>query len=170
MSKKYWWSGLFLLVVFLIAGLWLNEPAKVKAEPKTGVMVGDKFPAFTVTNSAGELVSISPGSSPVVINFWATWCPPCRAELPELADFARSHEGTVAFYGIDLQESPQTVEPFLEELQVVLPVVYDRDGKAARTFAVRFIPTTIVANAQGIILFRKSGPVTAEELNSVLNQ
>lgn len=170
MSKKYWWGGLFILAVFLIAGLWSNEPAKVKAEPKTGVMVGDKFPAFTVTNSAGELLSISPGSGPVVLNFWATWCPPCRAELPELADFARSHEGIVAFYGIDLQESPQTVESFLEELQIVLPVAYDRDGKAARTFAVRFIPTTIVADSQGIILFRKSGPVTAEELNSVLNQ
>ena len=170
MSKKYWWGGLFILAAFLMVGLWTNEPAKVKAEPKTGVMVGDKFPAFTVTNSAGELVQISPGAGPVVLNFWATWCPPCRAELPELADFARSHEGVVAFYGIDLQESPQTVEPFLEELQVALPVVYDRDGKAARTFAVRFIPTTIVADAQGTILFRKSGPVTAEELNSVLNQ
>ena len=170
MSKKYWLGGLLIAAVFLTVGLWTSGPARVKAEPKTGVMVGEKFPTFSVTNRAGEIVQISPGSSPVVLHFWATWCPPCRAELPELADFARSHEGVVAFYGINLQESPQTVEPFLEEMQVVLPVVYDRDGKAARTFAVRFIPTTIVADAQGIILFRKSGPVTAEELNSVLNQ
>jgi hypothetical protein len=58
----------------------------------------------------------------------------------------------------------------LAEQKLVLPVVYDRDGQTARMFAVRFIPTTIVTDAQGIIVFRKSGPVTAEELTGVLNQ
>ena len=169
MNKKYYWSGVIFLAVLLIAGLWSTGSSTVKAEPKTGIMVGEKMPSFTVTNSAGEPISISPGSGPIVLNFWATWCPPCRAELPELAKFAQRQEGVVAFWGIDLQESPQTVEAFLDEMQIVLPVVYDRDGKAARTFAVRYIPTTIVADAQGIILFRKSGPVTEEELNSVLN-
>ena len=168
--KKYFCGGMLAAAILVAAGLWLFTAPTVAGEAKTGVMVGDRLPVFTVTNSSGESVVIGPGATPVVLNFWATWCPPCRAELPGLAQFASNNEGSVQFYGIDLQESPQVVEAFLAEQKLVLPVVYDRDGQVARMFAVRFIPTTIVTDAQGIIVFRKSGPVTAEELTGVLNQ
>ena len=168
--KKYFYCGLLAATILVTAGFWRFTAPPVAGEAKSGVMVGDRLPVFTVTNSAGEPIVIGPGTSPVVLNFWATWCPPCRTELPELAQFARNNEGAVQFYGIDLQESPQVVEAFLAEQKLVLPVVYDRDGQTARMFAVRFIPTTIVTDAQGIIVFRKSGPVTAEELTGVLNQ
>ena len=167
---KWRWIGLVIGVLVATTGFGSNTAIMAENNAPTGVMVGEKLPSFTVSNRDGEPVSISPGQKPMVINFWATWCPPCRAELPELAQFAREQEGVVQFYGINLQEAPQAVEAFLEQQQVALPVAYDRSGEAARLFAIRFIPTTIVADEQGTILFRKSGAVTAAELNGVLKK
>ncbi len=170
MTKRGFWLGLLAGVALLAGGAWLQMPVVSANNANTGVMVGDRLPAFYVTNRDGEAFEISPGAKPVVLNFWATWCPPCRAELPELANFAREQEGAVQFYGINLKESPQAVEAFLEQQQIALPVAYDRNGEAAKLFAIRFIPTTIVADGQGIIKFRKSGTVTAAELIEALKK
>ena len=159
MLKKMMVFLVFLACCLLVAPMCLAAP-----------QVGDAPPQIIVNDANGQKVELLKFDKVTVINFWATWCPPCRAELPGLAQFASNNEGSVQFYGIDLQESPQVVEAFLAEQKLVLPVVYDRDGQVARMFAVRFIPTTIVTDAQGIIVFRKSGPVTAEELTGVLNQ
>lgn len=168
MMKKGWNLGGLVLLALLSVVVWLRMPVATAAN--TGVLVGDRLPAFYVTNRDGEAFEISPDGKPIVLNFWATWCPPCRAELPELAGFAREYEGAVQFYGINLKEAPQTVEAFLEQQQVVLPVAYDRSGEVARLFAIRYIPTTIIADGQGIITFRKSGPVTAAELADALKK
>ena len=74
------------------------------------------------------------------------------------------------FYAVNLQEDEQPVQKFLTEHKVDLPVLLDQKGSAANLYGVRAIPTTIVVGADGIIVYRKTGGVTKEELEDVINR
>ena len=140
-----------------------------KQAAEIGVAAGKKLPEFALTSLEGASVKV--GSSPkvTIINFWATWCPPCREEMPELEKFSRLHGDQVDLYTINLQEPPAKVTAFLNQNQYTLKVLLDSDGQVAKIFRVNSIPTTIVADSKGIIKYRKSGPVTASELEGVLS-
>ena len=105
----------------------------------------------------------------MVINFWATWCPPCVGEMPELQKFSERNQ-EVELYLVSIQESPTTIRNFLNREGLNLTPVIDTTGEAARFYRVSVVPTTIVVNAQGIIIYRKTGPVTADELERVLGR
>lgn len=133
-------------------------------------LVGEAAPKFSVKALTGEDVSVEAKGKPYIINFWATWCPPCQAEIPDLAAFYAAHRETVDFYAVNLQEEAPAVQKFLTERQAELPVVLDAKGKASTLYGVRAIPTTVVVNAEGTVIYRKTGGVTKAELEDVINK
>ena len=134
-----------------------------------GVMKGSEFTTINVTNMQNEGFQLGHQGYPMVINFWATWCPPCRGEMPELQKFGERNPG-VELYLVSLQESPETIRGFLKSNGLNLKPVIDPTGAAAELYRVTAIPTTIVVNEDGIIIYRKVGAVTAEELEKVLGR
>ena len=134
-----------------------------------GVMKGSEFTTIDVTNMKGEGFQLGHQGYPMVVNFWATWCPPCRGEMPELQKFGERNPG-VELYLVSLQESPDTIRGFLRDNGLNLKPVIDPTGRAAELYRVTAIPTTIVVNEEGIIIYRKVGPVTAAELERVLGR
>ena len=137
--------------------------------PAVGTAVGDRLPALTLLDAAGGTVALPPANGQVtVLNFWASWCPPCREEMPELAQFARQYRGQVNFYAIDLKESPAKVQAYLAREQLSLPVLFDQNGTAVQALQINAIPTTLLADKNGVIRFRKTGPVTEEELRAAV--
>jgi len=136
---------------------------------ETGVIVGKKLPAFTLDALDGKPAAITAGGGVIILNFWATWCPPCRQEMPDLDVFARKHGGKVAFYAVNIQESAGQVTEFMTQNKYTMNVLLDKDGAVANTFRINAIPTTLVVDKQGVIKYRKSGPVTMAELEGVLN-
>jgi DsbE subfamily thiol:disulfide oxidoreductase len=140
-----------------------------QAKAETGVSVGKEMPTFTANNLNGENVQVGGTGVPYVLNFWATWCPPCKAELPELNEFANAHTEDVQFYAINIEESENTITDFLQNNGYSLPVLLDADGSISQEFRVRAVPTTIVVDSQGVIRYRKTGGVTKEELENVLS-
>ena len=181
MKKSY--TALFATVFALsmIAGCGGNERAdtgttaraqstQTQAQGKGSGLRGEAAPQFTLKNLAGEEVAVEAKGKPYIINFWATWCPPCQAEIPDLAAFYTAHKDTVDFYAVNLQEDVQPVQKFMAEHKVDLPVVLDRKGDAANLYGVRAIPTTVVVDAEGRIAYRKTGGVTKEELEDVIGK
>lgn len=140
-----------------------------QAQAETGVSVGKEMPTFTANNLNGENVQVGGTGVPYVLNFWATWCPPCKAELPELNEFANAHTEDVQFFAINIEESANTITDFLQNNGYSLPVLLDADGSISQEFRVRAVPTTIVVDSQGVIRYRKTGGVTKEELENVLS-
>jgi len=140
-----------------------------QAQAETGVSVGKEMPTFTANNLNGENVQVGGTGVPYVLNFWATWCPPCKAELPELNEFANAHTEDVQFFAINIEESENTITDFLQNNGYSLPVLLDADGSISQEFRVRAVPTTIVVDSQGVIRYRKTGGVTKEELENVLS-
>ena len=98
-------------------------------------------PAFDLAAARGQVV---------VLNFWASWCEPCRAEMPALEALARRHEADgLQVMAVNFREHDATVRRFLEQSPLALPVLLDRDGAAARAFEVRIFPSTVAVDRRG---------------------
>ncbi len=175
MLRKYVW-GIAVLMALFIGGyslLGTNKtaekiPEKQQTTSETGVTVGKVAPSFTLDSLDGKKTSIGEAGTIYVLNFWASWCPPCRAEFPELVAFAQKYQGKVQFAAINLQESGKTADDFLRQGGYALPVLLDKDGAVGKLYKISAIPTTLVIDAKGSIRYRKSGEVTLTELESVI--
>lgn len=87
---------------------------------------------------------------PVLLNFWATWCEPCREEMPSLEALARRHEAdSLTVLMVNYRESAHSIKRFLERMPIRLPVLLDSDGSAARAWTSRVFPTTVMIDRTG---------------------
>jgi cytochrome c-type biogenesis protein len=149
----------------------LGGGSVVEALPDEGLEVGYLAPNFATTTYAGQPIALSDTRGRVtVINFWATWCGPCRLEMPYLqaAYGARADEG-LEILAVDRGESPESVRAFQEETGLTFPLLLD-PGEAitAGLYQVAHMPTTYVLDRRGVIEVRHLGPLTAEQLDGYL--
>ncbi|GMU41038.1 MAG: hypothetical protein AMXMBFR23_19040 [Chloroflexota bacterium] len=127
------------------------------------------LPAFSLPALDGaEILSTSLQGQVVVVNFWASWCPPCRSEAPILAAVAADTAAfEVQFLGVLHQDRTASAVAFAREHGLHFPTVID-DGDMARTLGVRSIPTTFVVGADGTILARHFGPISEARLRVLI--
>lgn len=142
--------------------LRLRYNLRVIAEPPRleGVRVGDRAPDFTLTGTDGKVMRLSDlAGKGVILNFWATWCGPCRQEMPLLQQAYEAHgsEGLVVL-GVDVGEQPAQVQAFLKELGLTFPTVLDTDQETSRLYRVYGLPTTFFIDRQGVINYVLIGP------------
>lgn len=103
------------------------------------------------------------GEGPVVLNFWASWCAPCRVEHPELIRLARDG---VRVIGINYKNEPEKAKQFLEQLGNPFEVVgVDESGRTGIEFGVAALPETFVLDANGTIIYKHVGPINPGELD-----
>ena len=115
-------------------------------------MVGAEAPRFVLATPEGEQVDLNDhlGKDVVLLDFWATWCPPCVAALPKIERVAESFaEQGVAFYAVNQDETAQEVLDFLEARELPAPVVLDEGSVAARSYGVRGLPTSVLIGKDG---------------------
>lgn len=139
-----------------------------------GTDEGDVAPDFLLETIDGSTLRLSDlRGSPVLVNFWASWCTPCRQEMPEIvrAYDARRDEGLVVV-GVNLQENTGQVRSFAEEFGMEFPVVIDRTGQVAEAWRIggpiQGIPSTYFLDADGVVRKRIFGPMTEETLADAL--
>ena len=87
----------------------------------------------------------------LVINFWATWCEPCREEMPSLALLAQSQSGKLRVLAVNFKESPAAVNQFVAATSLTIPTLRDPDGALARAWGIRVFPSTVLVGADGIV-------------------
>jgi thiol-disulfide isomerase/thioredoxin len=122
-------------------------------------------PAVVGTTLTGEPFDLTTyRGTPVVLNFWASWCAPCRKELPAIAAFAKAHP-EIAVIGVDYQDSVKDAKAFAAERGADWPSVVD-DGPIGAAFKVPGLPATYLIDAQGQIVDRILGEVTEATLNA----
>ena len=123
-------------------------------------------PDFQLTGLDGELIDLqSFRGQPVWITFWASWCPPCRAESPEIvAAYERHAASGLVILAIDVGEDPGTVTGYVEKAGLPFLIALDRSTEVAAQYRVRGLPTHYFVDADGIVRDMKIGPMGEKEI------
>jgi cytochrome c biogenesis protein CcmG/thiol:disulfide interchange protein DsbE len=153
-----------LLVTVLLAGLG-RDPKHINSP-----LIGKSAPPFTLQRAgSGEAIDLTAfRGKPVVVNFWATWCGPCWEEHPILNASARAYGDRVQFLGVVFQDDEAKILGFLQQRGAAYPTVIDNHGKTAIAYGVGGVPETFVLDANGMIVAKHDGPISAEQLQSYL--
>lgn len=126
-------------------------------------------PNFTVADIDGNAVSLTDYfGKPIVLNFWASWCPPCKSEMPHFDSAAAEYNGEITFLMVNMTDgSRETVEvaaAYIAEQGYTFPVLYDIDTDAAMTYSVYSLPTTYFIDSAGNLIANAVGAIDAETL------
>ena len=133
----------------------------------TGDTVGRKLPDLELTTLDGGTVNMTSWEgSPLVVNFWASWCPPCLKEMPEFEQVAQARAGEVTFVGLNVRENAATARQLADQTGVTYDLALDTDGAASRAFGVVNMPTTVFVAADGTIVSVHTGALDTASLNS----
>lgn len=105
---------------------------------------------------------------PALVNFWASWCDPCREEAASVASFARSLHGQANLVGVDYTDQPGPARAFIRKYGWTFPILSDPDGVAGARFDFSGLPTTVVLDSQGRIVETLRGPQSEADLHQAL--
>lgn len=140
------------------ASLWLAAALVLVAAgcPSTaeiGTSKGDVAPDFSLPNLGGGSQSLRDlRGSTVILTFWASWCAPCRAEMPDMqVAYGELRDRGLVVVGVNEGETLERVEAFVQEFGLTFPIVLDEKQGTARTYGVRAYPTTLVIDGEGVI-------------------
>jgi peroxiredoxin len=135
-------------------------------------IVGAPAPDFELDVPQGDPIRLSDLRGKVVLlNFWATWCGPCRVEMPTLQEkYERWREAGFTILGVNFDESPEAVLEFKQELGLSFPLLLDPGGRVQRLYNIRGYPSTVIVDEQGVIRIIHIGILTEGQLQDYLDQ
>lgn len=152
------WTAFSILVLVTCAGWMIFTP------PLPGTLTGGQIPApgegflapdFALQDSQGQTVRLSDlRGKPVLVNLWASWCAPCKAEMPamqEVYEAYSQHGFTILAVNTTFQDDQAAANAFVTERGLTFPVLYDLDGAVSRQYQVRSMPSSFFVDSEGVI-------------------
>lgn len=165
------------LAVFLFFGLNFSGTNPDSNDEILGVSlpesaaVGSAAPDFDLNKLNGENIKLSDlRGKIVVINFWATWCEPCKIEMPFFEKLYQDQNSELELLAINFDEPPQQVQQFVDDYELSFPILLDPGAEVQKLYRVRGYPTTFVVDEEGVISFHHIGLITEEQLSHYLTQ
>jgi thiol-disulfide isomerase/thioredoxin len=139
---------LLLAVVALIVARWLRE----EGSSSEGAAVGRRAPAFELKDLEGHDVTLAQFKGKIVmLDFWATWCGPCRLTMPVLEELQQEHPDAFTLLAVNLGEPPELVMPYVQRQNIQSRVLLDIDGRVGSAYGSESIPMQVLIDQQGII-------------------
>ncbi|MGQ9666658.1 MAG: TlpA family protein disulfide reductase [Anaerolineae bacterium] len=167
--RKRWLGIIFGILVGasgLLAACRPDVPAPVRA---VKAEVGYSAPDFELADLDGKSVRLSDfRGKPVVLNFWATWCPPCRQELPIFQELHQRRGNVFVLLAISEGEHQQDVLAFVQKYGYTFRVLLDPGLSVGKAYGARAIPMTLVIDPDGVIVYIRQGAVKPGELDLAL--
>lgn len=191
MRRSTKWMIVALIVVVLAAAAILsNSSVGTKVLEATGKQTGSsqsgsaeqntmtpnagsQAPGFQLQGMDGQTVALQDlKGKRVLINFWASWCGPCKEEMPDLEQEYQKYKDQVTFYEINLtdQDDQKNAQKFLIDHDITIPVLWDPDGTANQTYQIRSIPTTFAIGPNGEIVEKGLGLMTKPMMDDMLQK
>lgn len=145
------WNHLFAGLALALAAAWAGA-GEVQApgfdvQPWRGKLSFAREPLRDLGGHIWRLADLR--GKPVLLNFWASWCAPCRAEMPSLQAFQQAHQGQLVVLAVNYKESPDAVANFVQRQAWSLPIVADPEGAWARRWGIGIFPSSVLIDARG---------------------
>ena len=157
LKTRFGWTLLLLSLGLLGLG-WIAYSQEPDASAGGGEglteapAAGYLAPQFSLNSTLGKEISLADyRGRPVVVNFWATWCPPCRAEMPHFQGASVKYNGQAVVLGVDQGEPASIVSDFGNALGITYPLLVDQDNSVNRIYGVAALPTTFFIDGDGVI-------------------
>jgi len=159
--------GLVALIL-IFAPYFASHP--VKTSGPAG-LAGQAAPVFALYDDRGQPVSLAQYRGRIVVmNLWASWCPPCRAEMPDLQRLSNLYAARgLVIIGVNQGESPQRARSFAESLQIHFPIWVDGAERYGRLYSALGLPTTVILDRRGIVVRGIDGPLTFDEMRGAIS-
>ena len=172
-------TSLWLIVLAVVGGLLafcILACVGVQFYPRisewlfAGQLVNAPAPDFTLDTLDGQPVTLSGlRDKPVVINFWATWCPSCVEELPDIRAAYHKHQDSIYLLAVNLDSDEEAVVSFAQEKGLDFPILFDENGTVADLYRVRGIPVTVFVDTKGILVRRHIGSLSQVQFTTYLD-
>jgi len=180
-TQRQWnmlFAGVFLLGSLFIAATRVQPqqniapvaPATTATTPAP--QTDHLAPDFTLISLDGTKVTLSDLKGQVaLINIWATWCPPCRAEMPTIeTSYQQYRDQGFTVLAVNLQEDPRTVAAFMREYKLTFPALFDLDGQVSRTYQAISLPSSFFVDRKGVIRAVYRGPMPRSVIAGTVEQ
>lgn len=162
-------SYLSVLIIILFLGTFTLVNFQQIEAAEVGTEVGKKAPNFSLKNMNNKEVTLRElEGKKVFINFWASWCPPCKAEMPDIQKLYENHGEDIKIIAVNLEEEKTKVEKYLNNEELDFTVLLDKNNKVAGQYLVRAIPTSYFLNEKGIIIEKNLGVLSYEKMKENL--
>lgn len=163
MCRVKWWTVVTTLMI-VAAGCKTGDKSSTASDR---VEVGSPLPAYAAMSLTGDSVSLAKLRGKVVLlNVWATWCHPCRAEIPELqALHERFRASGLELVGvsIDSDGTDDAIRSFMQEFKMTFPVWRDPDDRISAQYLIVGVPATFLIDKEGILRWKKTGPIALND-------
>ena len=169
-------KGALFLLAGLLLGVALGALVLMSGPSRAGtrerqlpITVGSVAPDFSLAQLGGKPLKLSDlKGKPVVVNFWATWCPPCKEEMPLLQRYSSQFGEQMILLGVDYAEQEPVVQDFVDQMGITFPILLDSDGAVSNLYYVRNYPTTFFIDAEGVVRAQHLGLLTEDSLQKYL--
>ncbi len=162
-------AAIIVIIVVVILAIEFGksrQSASAQNGEDVGISIGKIAPDFELGALDGHAVKLSDyRGKNIVLNFWASWCPPCREEMPEFQRVYTENPESLVVIGVNLQESKENAESFVEKLGITFPILLDPNAQAKDMYNVFTQPVTYFIDGNGEIVDKKFGPLTSEEID-----
>ena len=167
-NKRLVWAGIGAAVVALIVAFVAFAPEpEGAATAGAQASTGEPAPAVEMVDFDGVDMTLAEyAGTPVVLNFWATWCPFCIAEMPDFQTVSQDTLGDVAFLGVNIQDDPAAAAAMAKETGVTYRLTRDPQGVVYAAFGGIGMPTTVFVDAEGMIRDVVTGQMSENQLRS----
>jgi peroxiredoxin len=147
-----------------------QNPSDASAKGKLATSIKVKATDFKLKDLNGKEVSLSDfKGKKVLLNFWATWCPPCKAEMPDIEKlYQETKNSDLVILAVNLGEDKQTVKSFMDKNKYNFNILLDSEKSAAIKYNIASIPTSFFIDENGTIISKKIGPMNIDEMKSYL--
>ena len=159
------------LVLVLLIGIAMVQALEAKQDDNLpGLKTGGVAPDFSLQTLDGERVKLSDfEGKKVILNFWATWCKPCREEMPDLQSIYQESDDDVVILAINM-DAHNDVEGFIDSYSVTFPVLLDENDQISDMYQIISLPTTYFIDEDGTIVQKHLGQITYEQLEEILKK
>ncbi len=172
MSKQAKKVTQYVVLLLIIAAIGFIVFVTVTKDKNAGAEVGSKAPDFQLQTTDGRTVSLDDYKGKgLILNFWGTWCEPCRKEMPALSEnYDKYKQQNVEVLGIHIKNTPQQVEQFFKGLknEVHIPIAFDNNNEVTDAFGIDPLPTTVVIDKDGKITAIHEGEMTSEMIENYM--